>query len=125
MSGVIPYTHTPDGLDDGSELTHLVERIETLEDLCGVKLSGLCAYRESFNALGHTSVKIMGELSSFIGHVLDGSLTVECMAYNSKGQVIGQGVDHFFESSYRGMAAIDIRIECRDDPVRFVIFPRK
>lgn len=126
MSEVIRFPWEPE-IQDERDLTPFVERVEKLEDLCGVQIRGISAYRESVAPDGTINVKVLAEIASFagIGHVPDGNIQVQCAAYDSAGRVVDVATEYLWEGKYRGLHALSMILQCRAEPVRFVIFPRK
>jgi hypothetical protein len=126
MADVIPFPWEPE-LQDARDLTPFVERIEKLEDLCGVRIGGVSAFFDSLTAEGQHYVKVMAEVTGHmgIGHVLDATVTVQCAAYDAAGRVVGVAEERLWQEDFRGMHAVSLNLFCRSKPERFVIFPRK
>lgn len=122
MSSITPLF--PDvEIQDDEDLTPLVERQEKLEDLCGVKIGGISARKWPVDRDGDTRVRILAEVSSFIGHTLDMHLLVQAIVYDAAGRVIGQYTDTIYATGYRGLIATDMMLFCRGNPARIVLFP--
>lgn len=124
MSSITPLF--PDvEIQDGDDLTPLVERQEKLEDLCGVKIGGISARKWPVDRDGDTRVQILAEVSSFIGHTLDTHLFIQAIVYDAAGRVIGQCTYTIYATGYRGLMAIDMTLFCRAAPMRIILFPHK
>lgn len=113
-------------LQDAADLTPFVERVERLEDLCGVKIGGISAYYEGENAVGH-HVKILAEATGFggIGHVLAATVVVQCVGYDGAGRVVAVCRETLWQSDFRGLHPLDFDMFSKTKPERFVIYPRK
>lgn len=119
VSSLFPHAE----IQDGDDLTPFVERQEKLEDLCGVKIGGISARRWPVDRDGETRLRILAEVSSFIGHTLDRHLYIQAIIYDAAGRVVGQSTEAIYTTGYRGLRAIDITTFCRSEPVRIVLYP--
>ncbi|MCM8736008.1 hypothetical protein M5E06_17890 [Azospirillum sp. A1-3] len=119
LSEHAPYVE----IQDGDDLTPFVERQEKLEDLCGVKIGGISARKSSADRDGETRLRILAEVSSFIGHTLDRHLYIQAIIYDAAGRVVGQCTEAIYATGYRGLRAIDMTTFCRAEPARITLFP--
>lgn len=126
MADLIRFPWEPE-LQDEKDLTPFVERLEKLEDLCGVRIGGISAHLDSVMADGRFFVRMMAEVTGMagLGHVLDASVTVQCVAYDAAGRIVGVADEMLWQSGFRGMHALSVSLFCQAKPERFVIFPRK
>lgn len=126
MAELIRFPWEPE-LQDAKDLTPFVERIERLEDLCGVRIGGISAHHDSVMADGRHFIRVMAEVTGIggIGHVLDASVTVQCVAYDAAGRVVGVADEMLWREGFRGMHALSVNLFCQAKPERFVLFPRK
>lgn len=114
-------------VQDPHDLTPFVERVEKMEDLCGVRIGAISAQFLQVDADGEYVVKIMAELTGAagIGHVLDSTVVVQCVAYDADGRMVAQASECLWQHNFRGLHALDVQLYCIREPVRFTIFPRK
>lgn len=124
MSTITPLFPAAE-IQDANDLTPFVERREELEDLCGVKIGGISARKWPADRDGDIKVRILAEVSSFIGHVLDYHLLIQAIIYDAAGRVVGQYTDTVYSTGYRGLIATDMTLYCSAEPVRIVLFPHK
>ncbi|WP_146255341.1 hypothetical protein [Azospirillum sp. TSA6c] len=126
MAELIRFPWEPE-LQDARDLTPFVARIEKLEDLCGIRIGGISAHLDSVTADGLHFVKMMAEVTGLagLGQVLDASVTVQCVAYDAAGRIVGVADEMLWQSGFRGMHALSVNLFCQAKPERFVIFPRK
>lgn len=125
-SNLIPFPLEPE-IQDPQDLTPFVERIEKLEDLCGVRIGGISAYYEGQNASGTHGVKLMAEVTGLagIGHMLDANVVVECAAYDASRRVVAIGRETLWRHDFRGMQALTFNLFSPVKPERFALFPRR
>lgn len=125
MADVIPFPWEPE-VQDAKDFTPFVERVERLEDLCGVQIGAISAHLDCVHDGVHL-VKILAEVTSFagIGHVPDATIVVQAAAYDADKRMVAQASEYLWDHSYRGLQAIEMRLRCIAEPVRFVIYPRK
>lgn len=120
---------TPSKSDGGnSELTHLVERFEILEDDFGVSFEGLY-FTRSMDYQNRCQVDfnfdVVATNRDRINEILTESewLTIQTSFYNSNGQLISTDKYHISQKEFPGFCSITRQV-CMDDvPTRIRLFP--
>jgi hypothetical protein len=100
-----------------------VERLEMMEEKCGVTLDGVYA---EYEVLGDDSnyVNVRGEIQATNGTTIDESIDIIITAYNSDGKVIATGNAYFDADDFFGISPFDICTDIIDKPVKIRIYPK-
>lgn len=100
-----------------------IERLEMMEEKCGVCLDGIYA---EFEVLTDDLffIHVRGEVQSVNGTTLEGNLSVTMVAYNTKGKVIATHSEHFNEDDFFGLSPFQLSTTIIEKPVKIRIYPK-
>jgi hypothetical protein len=100
-----------------------VERLEMMEDKCGVTLDGIYAEYESIDT-DSNYVNVRGEIQAKSGTKIDESLDIIITAYNSDGKVIATSSQEFDADNFFGISPFDICTGIIEKPVKIRVYPK-
>jgi len=103
------------------DLTHLIERMEPVEDRMGVRLQGLIA--SAYEDVPENTIDVSGEMCSTAGGELERALAIQIVAHNAVGQVVGLGEVLFWPASFTGYIAFSKIVRCKVPPTRIKVVP--
>ena len=107
------------------EITKRVERLEILEEKCGIAISALYASYETDSILG-TKIIINFDVNSLSGGGLERTVYMHASAYNSAGQLLGtsHSNDAVKFGTFGGFQPVSITIYDVDEvPEKIRLFP--
>jgi hypothetical protein len=104
------------------DITRLLERLETLEERCGITLSGTYAQME---VSGDVTVKVTGEIHSVNATELRTSLTLQMAVYDKNGRVVQTDSSYIDVGSFLGFDTFSICCRIPNIEVsRILVFPK-
>lgn len=101
-----------------------VERLEMMEEKCGVSIEGVFAVFEEHDA-DSRYLTVTAEIQAVSGTTIEESIDVIITAYNSEGKVIATGSDYIDANDFFSLSPIDICIDIIEKPVKIRIYPKK
>ncbi len=107
------------------EITHIIERLELLEEKFGIAISGLyasCYYRSNGTPPYH-QVIINFDVTSLNGEQLERSLKINASAYNSAGQLLDTSSAYINNEEFIGFGPMSILAHLDQAPERIRLFP--
>ena len=108
------------------EITHLVERLELLEDKLGVRFEGLyvvCTKRTSETPADYVveaNFDVVG-----MGATLERSFSPRLNAYNAEGQLLNTATSFIHNGNFVGIESCQVELICDMAPVRLRLFPSR
>lgn len=100
-----------------------IERLEMMEDKCGVTLDGVYAEYEVIDR-DSKYISVRGEIQATNGTTINKSLSIVVTAYNGNGKVIATGSDYFDADNFFGISSFDITTKVIDKPTKIRIYPK-
>lgn len=106
------------------EITDLVDRLELLEDKCGIRLDGVYAVCSGMVLDGKEeySVEVNCDIVG-TGAELERSFNLRLNAYNSAGQLLKTDTIFIHKGDFSGFQSCSIRLYCDQFPHRLRLFP--
>jgi hypothetical protein len=106
------------------EITDLIDRLELLEDKCGIRVEAVYATCEGsiVNGVGEYSLEVNCDIVG-TGATLERSFHLRLNAYNPAGQLIKTGTDFISAGDFSGFQSCSIRLYCDHFPHRLRLFP--
>jgi hypothetical protein len=101
-----------------------IERLEIMEDLCGVTLEGLSVEIMLCDDDRHI-VLIYGEVHSKNGGVLNENITIIATAFNEEGEIIDLGTRDFYKDKFFALEGFKIPLNYISRPTKIRIYPKK
>jgi lipopolysaccharide biosynthesis protein len=104
-----------------TDLTHLIERIETFEDRCGVRIEAVHARQEEYTPAW---VLVNGELHPCDGVHLRGDTEVLADVYDSAGRLVAKGSHTFSASKFYGFETFSLLVQICGDVSKIRLYPK-
>jgi hypothetical protein len=108
-----------------NEITHLVERLELLEEKFGIAISGVyatCQYVPNWDP-PYYHVIVNFEVASLSGGELKQDLKILATAYNADGQLLEKKWGYLLQEKFLGFSPESITAELNQAPTRIRLFP--
>lgn len=121
-------------ISDGgnSELTHLVERFEVLEEDFGVSLEGIYFiwskdYQNRYQVNFNFDVVAINRdrINEIMAANLNQGFRIQVNFYNQNGQLIASTMDHIYQDSFPGFCSVSSQETMDQIPNRIRLFPIK
>jgi hypothetical protein len=104
-----------------TDLTHLIERVETFEDRCGVRIEAVHARQDEYVP---EFVLVNGELHPSDGVQLRGNTEVLADVYDSAGGLVGKNSHTFSASTFYGFETFSLLVQISGDVSRIRLYPK-
>jgi len=100
-----------------------IERLEMMEEKCGVSIDGAYAVFEEVD-VDSRYVTVNAEIQAVSGTTIDESIDVIFTAYNAEGKIIATGSDYFDADDFFGLSPINFCADIIEKPAKIRIYPK-
>jgi hypothetical protein len=102
-----------------------VERLEMMEEKCGVSIDGVYAvFWEYDDGYDERYLCITGEIQAVSGTTIDKNIDVVFTAYNAEGKVIATGGNCFDADDFFCLSPFEFQINVIEKPAKIKIYPK-
>ena len=114
-----------DGPAEKREITHIIERLELLEEKFGIAISGLYASHNDLSDKTRSChhVKVNFDVSSLSGGKLNQGLKINASAYNAAGQLLEITSAYIQSDKFLGFDSMSILATLEQEPAKIRLSP--
>ena len=99
-----------------------IERLEMMEENCGVSLDGVYAEYERISG-NDQRISVLGEVQSVGGTTIKDNIKLVMTAFNEDGNVIATTYTYFLAHKFFGISSFDLHEDVIEKPVKIRIYP--